>query len=339
MTTRNQLSARLAVETAVDLHRVAEHFIVAMVARLRQLEADLVATILRRDTKHLDSLLAETQALIRQAFSELADRLEDDTDELLVAVEERERRNWLLVFGLPVPAGALALPTGATLLVAGATGRSWLARQGADLSFRFSAITRLAFAGGTPDLDALADKVRGQTPESPVPVTAQTERAVKTTVRTTAETVGTVVREKVAEAATVEPPVEPEKKPPTVIRYGWQQISILDARTTTICLAYAFKIWNAAFEPLGHRLPYNGGPPRHPNCRSVMAIIILDDDPLKEMTFREWMDTLTADEQNRIFGPTRMKLWRDGKITDSDLIDQQHRALTLAQFNDTQGNE
>ena len=338
--TKNELSARLAVETAVDLHRVAEGFIVGMMVRLHQLEADIVAAIaLRRDGRasfQLEAILDDTNKLIAEAFTELANRVEQETDDLAEAVQERERRNWLLLFGFPVTA-AILLPTGAEMLVAGATARSWLWRQGGDFSFRVNALIRNAFSaagatGGAPDLGELIHKLQGRTPDSPTPTIAQTERAAQTTVKTTAETVGTKVREAVGLAGGESAPSG------TVIRYGWQQISVLDSRTTDICRAYAFKIWNASFEPVGHSLPYDGGVPRHPNCRSTICIHLLDEDPLKDMTFGQWLRTLTEAQQASIFGPGRMKLWREGKITDADLIDQQRRALTLDEFNNKTAN-
>ena len=336
--TQNELSARLSVETAVDLHRVAEGFIVGMMVRLHQLEADIVAVIAMRrvgaSTSHLEDILADTTNLIADAFNELANRIEQEADDLAEAVQERERRNWLLLFGFPVTA-AVALPTGAAMLVAGATARSWLQRQGRDLDFRVAALIRNSFAaagGGVPDLMEIIRKLQGRTTDSPTPTIAQTERAAQTTVKTTAETVGTKVREAVGLAGGESAPSG------TVIRYGWQQISVLDSRTTDICRAYAFKIWNASFEPVGHSLPYDGGVPRHPNCRSTICIHLLDEDPLKDMTFGQWLRTLTEAQQASIFGPGRMKLWREGKITDADLIDQQRRALTLDEFNNKTAN-
>jgi hypothetical protein len=48
-----------------------------------------------------------------------------------------------------------------------------------------------------------------------------------------------------------------------------QHISVLDLRTTEICLSYNGKLFTIPeLQPYGHGLPYLGGVPRHFNCRS-----------------------------------------------------------------------
>lgn len=59
------------------------------------------------------------------------------------------------------------------------------------------------------------------------------------------------------------------------------QHSTLDTRTTIICAAYSGKVWNLpGFDPVGHDLPWNGGPPRHFNCRSQVVPITRSWDEL-----------------------------------------------------------
>ncbi len=95
------------------------------------------------------------------------------------------------------------------------------------------------------------------------------------------------------------------------------------------CRAYAFKIWDRDFKPIGHALPYNGGVPRHFACRSRIVPYLFDDGPNKDFTFKEWLERLSPEQQTQIFGRARIEAWKRGKLTDQDLIRSQERALTL----------
>lgn len=49
-----------------------------------------------------------------------------------------------------------------------------------------------------------------------------------------------------------------------------RQVSELDSGTTAVCRKYHLKTWRLPdYKPVGHRLPYAGGIPRHWGCRSV----------------------------------------------------------------------
>jgi len=98
----------------------------------------------------------------------------------------------------------------------------------------------------------------------------------------------------------------------------WQQISVLDNRTTQVCQDYAFKVWNAKLEPVGHSLPFNGGPPRHWHCRSIL-LPLMDGKPVEEMSFKQWFDGLSDTAQDETFG-VKAKLFRSGKVPAADLF-------------------
>ena len=53
---------------------------------------------------------------------------------------------------------------------------------------------------------------------------------------------------------------------------GIEQISTLDGHTSPVCIAYSGAQWDMDYAPIAPTtLPYNGGIPRHWNCRSVMV--------------------------------------------------------------------
>jgi hypothetical protein len=134
---------------------------------------------------------------------------------------------------------------------------------------------------------------------------------------------------------------------------GVEQISTLDSHTSEICMAYSGAQWDLDGEPLpGTTLPFNGGPPRHVNCRSVLVPITKtfkelgidieepapstrasDEGPISAtITFDDFLKRKTTEEQDAMLGKGKAQLFRDGKITLRDLLDQSGNPLTLKEL-------
>ncbi len=130
-----------------------------------------------------------------------------------------------------------------------------------------------------------------------------------------------------------------------------QQISTLDRRTSDICIAYSDKVWRLVdLEPVGHTLPFNGGPPRHFNCRSTIIPITrsfrelgidLDEAPPgtrastdgqvpASTTIDDFLRGRTKAQQDEQLGVGKARLWRAGKISTSQLVDFKGDPKTLA---------
>lgn len=58
----------------------------------------------------------------------------------------------------------------------------------------------------------------------------------------------------------------------------------------------------------------------------------MDGQEAKETTFDDWMGKKGPAAVDRLLGPGRAKLWKEGKVTVSDLTNQNNRPLTLAQL-------
>lgn len=108
--------------------------------------------------------------------------------------------------------------------------------------------------------------------------------------------------------------------------------SVLDSRTSYICLARAGLSWNAETkEPLGHDFPF-ATPPLHPNCRSILIPGFSTQAAKTRLNPTRFLDSLSDEEQDDVLGPGRAKLFRAGKITVRELVDQSDRPLTLAEL-------
>lgn len=116
---------------------------------------------------------------------------------------------------------------------------------------------------------------------------------------------------------------------------GIMQVSTFDSRTSSVCLAYGGKVWDReTLEPIGHDLPYNGGVPRHPNCRS-REVAVLNEKygaPARDMGMDEWLKKKPKSFQDELLGSGKAELWRKSSVALSDLLDQSGRPLTLEQL-------
>jgi len=134
------------------------------------------------------------------------------------------------------------------------------------------------------------------------------------------------------------------------------QLSTLDNRTSDICIAYSGQVWDVnTLQPIpemGGSLPYNGGPPRHFNCRSRLRPVTksfrelgLDKDEFppstrasmdgavpEDISFSDWLKTKPDSFADDLLGPARARLWRNGDINLTQLVDMRGNPMTLTQL-------
>ena len=325
---RNRALALWAVMRTVLVHQVATWMIGQIGRDLDLLRRDLAAKLAHSDLgpgasrAYVAEVLADIDGRIAEVFAEMRDRLVGDLDELSEVEDERDRRALLLLFG-EEPKKKLPLAKAAVLLVMGATIAKWMSVQAGDLSFRVVQAVRGGVAAGDDALD-IAATVKGRAAKgartATPPITDQTLRSLEPVVRTAVQASSQDTLDHVASAL------------PKRVDMGWQQISVLDRRTTDTCRAYAFKLWTRDFKPVGHALPYAGGVPRHWNCRSRIVPVDLAGEASDKLTFKGWMVSLGEKVQDEIFGARNTGLWRSGKLDDQNLLHIQKRELSIDQL-------
>ena len=223
------------------------------------------------------------------------------------------------------------------LTIEGAALTTWWSRQGTRLQQNFMDQIRLSLENGESTQQAVS-RVTG--------VMSTSRRAAEGIVRTAINEIVTQTR------------LNTFQDMNDVVK-AIQQISTLDRRTSNICIAYSGLVWDVnTLEPLDHSLPFNGGPPRHFNCRSSLVPVLMSyeelgidmvDVPLAtrasmdgevpgDITFDKWLRGKSKDFQNNILGPTRARLWRNGEITLTQLVDMKGNALTLDQLESVVGH-
>ncbi len=146
---------------------------------------------------------------------------------------------------------------------------------------------------------------------------------------------------------------------------GYQLQVVLDNRTSEICMARSGFAWNTDGSPMEGTdtdEDFPGPPPYHPNCRSRLVPIpkswgeltgdrtldkkisralknlpegtqaSMDGQVAKSLTYEDWLETKSERFQEETLGPGKYRLWKSGKISLRDLIDQRGNPLTLKQL-------
>ena len=219
------------------------------------------------------------------------------------------------------------------VLIQGAPSADWWRGQEQGFAFKFAQQLRLGLANQETNQQLVA-RIVGKGGEPGIIEIAKREAAAL--VNTSVQTVANDARRKTWQANS------------NLIK-GIQQVSTLDGHTSDICIAYSGAKWDLDYKPIGNSPAYNGGTPRHFNCRSVETPITktfrelglnVDEVPVStrasdegqiaaNTTFETFLSGKPQAYQDKLLGPGRADLWRAGKITLRDLVSGDGRPLTL----------
>ncbi len=133
---------------------------------------------------------------------------------------------------------------------------------------------------------------------------------------------------------------------------GYEWVSTLDTRTSSICRWLDGKIWTYG-EPAASTLDFERYPPAHHNCRSTTTPIIkswrelgfarnqtskrfrasMDGQVPADLSYNKWLRRQPKKRQIDVLGPTRYNLWKSGEIKLEQFAPD-GRMLTLKQLRD-----
>lgn len=269
MATTNERVANGLIKRDLELIKFLRGARKATVARIDDLARELQQLIYRYDPtgpvqmRHrelrIKRLLDEASKVIRQAYGEIAQSHKEQS-KILGGLESRAA---LAAVNKAVGATVAVVPLSRTQLAAiannatitGTPLKEWWKTQSATSYKRFAAQMRQGFRSGET-VQQLTSRI------------ADTKGFLKleryqaeALVRTGFQSVTNEARRVTFENNT------------DVIK-GVQQRSTLDNRTSVICVSYSGMAWSLPdYEPIGDALPFNGGPPRHVNCRSTLTAI------------------------------------------------------------------
>jgi hypothetical protein len=274
-----------------------------------------------------DKLIAGIADTIRDAYREINTFHRRD----MAGVFEAEalyliqQINQLIGSDIAVLASLPALATVRDTLIAGAPMQEWWGTQSADIRQRFANTIRAGVLAGDTDAMLVA-KVRGTRElgfkDGLIEVS---RRKAQILVRGAMSSVTAQARKAQMEAN------------PKVFS-GIQQVSVFDGRTSDTCIAYAGKVWSLPdYQPIGHSLPYNGGVPRHANCRSVEIAVINPDiggEPSPDLTFESYLANKSKADVEQLLGKGKAELYLNGDISLTELVSQNGRPMTLEALRD-----
>lgn len=320
-----------AIQLQLDLLRHSnsiEYEVLKVIERMRR---ELIAKLAQDDLTdfsraRLNALLKDSGEVVKGYYAQIQALV----DPSLAAVADIAARSALaatVTLDGVMPSAKAMEALARTMLVEGAPSAQWWSRQALDTTFRFAAEVRQGIAQG----------------ETISQIYKRVGEATDLAGRNSRALVHTSVMQAASDArmATIDANQD--------IYVGYRQLSTLDGHTTPVCMARAGMEWDINKKPIGNALPFRQTP-LHWGCRSIIMGILkpMAEFGLKEPTggtrssaegqiardtsFTAFLERRTIAQQNEQLGEGRAQLWRDGKITLRQLVDNRGNPLTLAQL-------
>lgn len=312
-----------ATELMLDALRVAAGLDVDAQAQLRTLAVELrgllgAVDIARASPAEIDRLLAAVEAATSKAHAAIAEQQLT----VLATFADVVQHATAQAVGSRRRAAAFEI---ADAVFAGATPTEVWENQGAALQRAIAREVRIASLDPKATAQALVTRVVG---DSDTP--GLIRRAAKTA-KTLTEGVTLAVAGQAQQALL---------RSADDVLSGYRWSARFDSKTCMVCGGLDGKLFTLAGEPVGHLTPLQGGPPRHPGCRCILvpeplqtgvgaALPGVDGTFSRGPTFEQWLSRKSDKFKRQYFGPGRLELWKEGKLTLTDLLDMQGNPLTL----------
>jgi SPP1 gp7 family putative phage head morphogenesis protein len=341
--TANERLADAATQHAMDTARYSNGVVKRLIALLNRVDADLFRALIEAlerlpasqfTVERLDALLQSARELNARAYAALRSGLEVEMRDL--AGYEADHQAQLFAATLPAEvsfarinveqtySAALARPMQGRLM------REWAASIEADKMTRIRDALRIGYVEGQT-IDQMVRRIRGTRARGYEDGIIEIDRRnAQAVVRTATQHVASVTRNRFYQANT------------DLIK-GERYTATIDGRTTLRCASLDGKLFKLGEGPM---------PPIHWNCRSVRTPVLkswrdlgIDADDLpastrasmdgqipEDTTFGEWLRGKPAAFQDDYLGPTKGKLFRDGKLPIDRFVSRNGDELTIRQL-------
>ena len=326
------------ISRELDLNRYDASLRKKVISLLKELDADIQGKLKGNISEWNRTRLNEQLRLMREAITDYYKQIKELTTEELTGVAVSEAKflqnavNTLTgvdMFSSLPSANQLAVLADQSV-VQGAVTSAWWARQGADVYFRVATQIRMGYGSGE-SIGAIADRVQQQMDIG--------KRNAEALVRTSVHTISSNARERMYQENS------------SVIK-GKLYVAVLDNRTSIQCIAYDGSVYDMDNKPIGKKsLPYRELP-AHWNCRSMYMPILksfkeigsdfpempkstrssMDGQVPEEMTFKDFLEKKGKSFQDEVLGKGKAQLWREGKITLQQLLDQSGNPIPLKEL-------
>lgn len=321
-----ELAAKI-LNNSINLYRLTAGERKKVIEILRKMQKELVGNLASNDIntrKQAQAYLKESEKIITDYYVGLHIGLDETLTELAQHTAEVTNAAMTGVgMSTVMPTEQQLKSIVSDVLIQGSPSKDWWDKQAEDTVFKFSAQVRQGLAQGE-STNEIVNRIKD--------IVGVSESNAAALVHTSVQTVSNDAR------------IATFKANDDSIA-GVRQLSTFDSHTSEICIAYSGAEYDLSGNPInGTTLPM-GSIPRHFNCRSVWVPIVKSSEGLSagtrfsekgfisnKTTMDEYLKLYTKEEQDKMLGKGKADLWRSGKITLSDLVNQRGRPLTLAQL-------
>lgn len=349
----NEIIIDLYIERAIDILRLEAGTSKKVLALLEDLERELITQIVvidptgvshdRYQRERLLKLFKAITEAIRAGYRDVNSLMVAELLELADIEAAWTMRTFNTAIGFEYVDSTLSRGFLKTLvsdvLVQGAPTRNCWSRQAAGLVERFADQMRRGVALGETN-SQLVERIRGtKTQRGLMDIS---EVSATRLVRASVQTVANVSREAMyADNADI------------IASLQWH--ATLDLQTSEWCLVRDGKHYSVGedHKPLDSDVPWLEGPGKlHWGCRSTSIPVLktwrelgvnideipqttrasMDGQVPASTTFESWLKKQSKERQNAVLGAGKAELWRAGKITLRDLLDQNGRPLTTEEL-------
>jgi hypothetical protein len=333
----SDLFASLFVEHGINLIRTSAGIDAAAAEKLQSLIDDLVLMLNAVDVPNakksiINSLIREAYDTIDEHYMTLGTQVIDHLTQI-AEIEgkfiEKTMNNGIGAKLIEAPANLA--DNARKTLVQGAITSDWIKRQSADTQFKF----RTAISTGYQN---------GETNQQIVAKVAGSDGFMQIARNNVSALVQTAVQEVAGDAR-----LAMYKANSDVIK-GVSWLSTLDSHVCIPCSVRDGMSWDLDGKPMdGTDLPFGSGTPLHWNCRCVLiprtrswkdlgidaeeipasTRASMDGQVSANLRMEDWLAGKSQAFQDKVLGPGRAALFRSGKITLRDLLNQSGRPLSL----------
>lgn len=314
----------------------------------------------------LNVLLKQVKDTIRSAYTSMRNVTAGDLTELTLSANVSTLAAINGAIGVDITTAAFprsyAISLARKTPIQGAINSEWWSRQAGGLQKSFSDQMTLGILAGESNND-LVKRVRGSATGKKEIYWINDKKKVYTEfsgglidtgtrqaqalVRTAVQTVSQRAR------------LDTYKENSHIIKGVYASVTF-DLRTTDICKARSGMSWDLKTgEPLpgtNTTVPFPGAPPWHWNCRTQLIPVTkswkelatknksklgkspknmkasMDGQVPADQTYEQWLKKKPKEDQIKVLGPSKYELWKKGKITFRDLIDQSGNPLTVGEL-------
>jgi SPP1 gp7 family putative phage head morphogenesis protein len=289
------------------------------------------------ERKRIKKLLADCETVIKTYYSDLQTMLD------LPAVAKQQ----MIVTQKAIGSIHLEpiLPDASTMkailsdqMLYGAPLKDWWAKQAGDVAFKFSAQVRQGMLQGE-NLQQIITRITGSVKHN-IPGIMETSR----------RNASTLVHDAIMQTAN-DAKMLLYKENEDILN-GVEWLATFDMNTCESCAGLHGAAWDLDGNNINGTTQSYEQAPLHPNCRCLMVPITKSYKELgldvpesnagtrasdlgqvpADMTFSEFLKRHDEAYQDAMLGKGRAEMWRDGKITLSDLVMQNGRPITLEQL-------